>query len=126
MKTFLFIPFLFIFQIIIGQVNPAEIIGKPFRIGNLEVAKKDFPKKMNWIDANKACADLGKGWRLPTKDELNLIYKNKDKIGGFAINQFWSSTEYDTSQAWLQAFDNGSQDFYIKGYEPCVRAVRSF
>ena len=33
---------------------------------------------MNWHDANKACNALGKGWRLPTKDELNTLYQNKD------------------------------------------------
>ena len=41
----------------------------------------------------KACAALGGGWRLPTKDELNILYENKDKIGGFASNNYWSSTE---------------------------------
>ena len=50
-----------------------------------EIAKKDFPNQMSWYDAKKACADLGNGWRLPTKDEVILIYENKDKIGGFAV-----------------------------------------
>ena len=51
---------------------------------------------MTWEDAKKACAALGDGWRLPTKDELNILYENKDKIGGL-IHQlrspYWSSTE---------------------------------
>ena len=60
-----------------------NIIGKPIKIGNIEVAQYNFPKKMDWNDAKKACARLGAGWRLPTKDELNLLYQKKDKIGGF-------------------------------------------
>jgi len=39
-------------------------------------------------------------WFLPSKDELNLLYQVKDKIGGFATNlssgvspAYWSSTQ---------------------------------
>ena len=75
MKTLLFIPFLFMCSIVIGQTyNSDSIIGKPIKIGKLEVAQNDFPKTMFWNDTVKACTDLGKGWRLPTKDELNLLY----------------------------------------------------
>ena len=37
---------------------------------------------MNWQDAKKACEDLGSGWRLPSKGELLILYKNMDKIWG--------------------------------------------
>jgi len=85
MKKLLIIPMLFMCSMVIGQTyNSDSIIGKPIRIRNLEVAQNDFPKEMTWYDAKKACTDLGNGWRLPTKDELNLLYINKDKIGGFA------------------------------------------
>lgn len=50
-------------------------------LGNLEIAQNDFPKQLNWADANKACADLGAGWRLPNIDEMFLIFKYKDKLG---------------------------------------------
>ena len=113
----------------------ASIIGKPIRIGRLEIAQHDFPEYKNWVDSKKACADLGNGWRLPTKDELNLMYKNKDKIGGFANyhsnNYYWSSTEYDYNYAWFFSFDLGSAyyDDYSEGSKLTtyyVRAVRSF
>ena len=61
--------------------------------------------RMNWHEAKIACKKLGPGWRLPTKDELNMLYKNKEEIGGFANNFYWSSTEYDNSSAWFQFFD---------------------
>jgi hypothetical protein len=108
----------------------ASIIGKPVRIGNLEVAQNDCPGPMNWQDAKKACSDLGNGWRLPTKDELNLIFKNKDKIGGFALSAYWSSTEYDSGRAWEHHFNlpgpEGPGYQYTNGKEGSgyVRAVR--
>ena len=104
--------------------NP--IIGKPIKIENIEVAEKDFPNTMNWEDAKKACENLGRGWRLPTKDELNTLYINKDKIGGFAYGYCWSSTEYNSGRAWAQDFSNGKQYYYYKYYLCNVRAVRAF
>ena len=116
----------------------STIIGKPIIIGSLEVAENDFPKKMNWFVAVKACTDLGNGWRLPTKDELNLIYLNKDKIGGLICihvnSYYWSSTEVNTGleqdkygYAWRQTFFDGNQNYGNKGNDyDYVRAVRSF
>ena len=55
------------------------------------------------------------------------MYINKDKIGGFAKVNYWSSTEADNNdRAWKQDFDNGDQyrDYTFKTFR--VRAVRSF
>ena len=95
------------------------------KIGNLEVMTEDLGE-MNWDEAKKACADLGDGWRLPTKDELNILYQNKDKIGGFASNYYWSSTEYDNDGAWIQSFSSGNQFVNFKFRLNYVRAVRNF
>ena len=103
------------------------IIGNTYKIENIEVAEKDFPKGMNWEDAKKACKRLGSGWRLPTKEELNTLYLNKDKIGVFANNIYWSSTENenDNNYAWHQNFNNGNQYGTGKGATYYVRAVRT-
>jgi hypothetical protein len=102
-----------------------KIIEEPGRIGKLEVAQNDFPNKMSWSDATAACEDLGEGWRLPTKDELNLMYLNRVVIGGFAKNYYWSSTEYDHYLAWFFNFFNGTASYlYGKGTTNYVRAVR--
>ena len=102
----------------------AKIIGEPVRIGGLEVAQNDFPEDINWDDAGKACKVLGDGWRLPTKDELNLMYLYKDRIGGFANNNYWSSKDYQTTFAWFQFFYDGFQDVSVKSNLNFVRAVR--
>lgn len=100
-------------------------VGATVRIGRLEVMTKDLGE-MEWKEAKKACAALGGGWRLPTKDELNDLYENKDKIGGFATNNYWSSTEEDYFIAWKQNFGIGFQKFEHKIRTYYVRAVRAF
>jgi hypothetical protein len=84
-----------------------------------------IPKEMNWDDAIKACKSLGNGWRLPNKDELNLLFQNKYKIGVFANNYYWSSTEGPVlSSFWFKGFVNGSQSYCDKSFIFFVRAVR--
>jgi len=66
-------------------------------------------------------------WYLPSKDELNKLYINRVAIrGGFANFFYWSSTEYDSSGAWYQLFDDGSQINFNKGGTLYVRAIRAF
>ncbi len=75
-------------------------------------------------------ADTGTGvysdWYLPSKDELNKLYLNKTVIGGFAGDFYWSSSEYGSSGAWYQDFNNGKQNLYGKNGNLWVRAVRAF
>jgi hypothetical protein len=124
MKKLLLLPLLMITSFCFAQ-DAKKIIGKPIKIVNFLVAQNDFPKLMYWDDAKTECAKLGAGWRLPTNDELNILYQNKDKIGGFAIKYYWSSTQAVTSIMWSQIFNNGGQYGYNKSFTFYVRAVRS-
>ena len=92
-------------------------------INGLEVS--DNLGRMNWDEAIVACKKLGTGWRLPTKDELNMLYKNKEEIGGFASIYYWSSTEDDNDGAWSQYFLSGNQFNFSKFDTYYVRAVRA-
>ena len=70
-------------------------------------------------------------WFLPSKDELNLMYKNlKQKgLGDFGDSWYWSSVQsfVNLNCAWGQRFDNGNQsDDLLKGGYSSVRAVRVF
>jgi uncharacterized protein (TIGR02145 family) len=81
--------------------------------------------------AAKICQDLVLGvysdWYLPSKGELNKLYLNKAAIGGFTSGDYWSSTEFDNSNAWRQYFYNGVQDANLKnGANYYVRAVQAF
>ena len=126
MKKLLFIPMLFACYLCIGQTDSASIIGESINLGNLVVAQHVFPEGMSWDAAKRACKKLGRGWRLPTKDELNIMYQNKDSIGGFANTFYWSSSELGNDDAWFQDFSGGVQYFLNKGSSVYVRAVRTF
>jgi len=109
------------------EVNPNPLIGIPIKFGNLEVAQYEFPNKMNWDDAKKACEALGYGWRLPNQDELKTLYNRVGAIGGFAHDDYWSSTEDGNVGAWVHSFNSGVQYRSKKfTYQYYVRAVRNF
>jgi len=134
MKNLLIIPLLFVCFLSKGQaLDSTSIIGKSIKIDNLEIAQYDFPNQMNWDEAQKACASLGNGWRLPTKYELEILNKNKN--GGFTNGGYWSSTEGAFLFAWQQAFiiadqpntilPSASSGWGIKYSTNHVRAIRS-
>ena len=82
----------------------------PVIIGNLEIAAEDFSGKMGWGEAKQECQKMGDGWRLPTIEELDIMYSNKDKIGGFnEYVAYWSSTryEYSETEVWTLSFYDG-------------------
>ena len=108
-----------------GTVNYNGREVSTVKVGNLEVMTEDLGP-MNWDDATKACADLGEGWRLPTKDELNVLYENKDEIGGFEGKLYWSSSELVNNRAWGQFFNSSAQRGDFKVNVNRVRSVRAF
>ena len=121
--------YLFVFLILSFSIHSFGQDTTTVIIGDLEIMTEDLGK-MNWDDAKKACADLGDGWRLPTKDELKILYENREKIGGFAniYLYYWSSTESNTALAYVVYFtsQNCGEDNYFKTNTYSVRAVRSF
>jgi len=77
---------------------------------SFEVYYENLPA-MTYPDAEKAVAKLGNGWRIPSMEELRLMYKNKDSIGGFIAEAsrsdcpgwYWSSTEYRNSPSYVSS-----------------------
>jgi large repetitive protein len=67
-------------------------------------------------------------WYLPSKDELLELYSRKNLVGEFVANSYyWSSTEYNSGNAWLKDFSGSSYSQAIKsatGYY--VRPIRAF
>ena len=92
----------------------------------LAAQPKDETKEATWNEAQRLASAHGRGWRLPTKDELALLYEQKDVVGGFASSNYWSSTEFVSSYAWFQIFSNGIQSTNLKFNTLPVRAVRAF
>jgi uncharacterized protein (TIGR02145 family) len=80
--------------------------------------------------AARLCGDLVLNgyddWYLPGKDELNKLYINRAAIGGFANNYYWSSSEVNSNNAWVQNFYDGNQYNSNKNNTYYVRTVRAF
>ncbi|MBU0764606.1 MAG: DUF1566 domain-containing protein [Bacteroidetes bacterium] len=94
--------------------------------------------EQNTIDIEAGCATAGIGadicanlvyngyddWFLPSKDELNQMYINKNIIGGFSSGNYWSSSEQASNLAWFQSFSSGSQFENYKDFHYYIRCIR--
>ena len=103
----------------------SQIIGTTYKLDSIEIAQFDLPTTVTWYNAKRECKELGNGWRLPTKEELDKLYNNKDLIGNFVNNNYWSSTEYDSRYAWMQVFIHKSIAITLKEGYINARAVKS-
>ena len=82
--------------------------------------------KMNWNEAIEKVKELGDGWRIPTITELQLIWDSENK-DLFKKEWYWSSSEYDSNNAWLFSFFYGYTYYGLNFSEYSsyyVRAVR--
>lgn len=97
---------------------------------NLQVAINDFQNQMTWPEAIKACSELGSGWRLPSIDELDTIYKlaqTNYKLK-FQKNRYWCNAEINDNNAWCINFYDGKKEkeghYSKKETANYVRAIR--
>ncbi len=68
-------------------------------------------------------------WYLPSKDELDKLYINRDLIGGFQdATNYWSSSQGTAdNRAWVRLFNAGNNQNFNKQFTgAAVRAVRTF
>jgi len=69
-------------------------------------------------------------WFVPSKDELNMMYKNLklNGLGGFHNNFYWSSS-IRKIDGWYQHFGSGNQNvnpLNLRGSDLLVRPIRAF
>jgi hypothetical protein len=109
-----------------------KYFGKPIKIGSLLVSQNEFPKAYGWNNAKLVCSKLGDGWRLPTMDELFILYQNKNLLRNFSRYGYWSSTEGimngNKGVAYFQNFTTGGSKKPILANKLStygVRAVKS-
>ena len=92
-----------------------------------------------WDEAVIACKHLEDGWRLPSKDELNLLRLKKNilkrtmqydskgnPVGDNEDLVYWSSSECYTKLAWAVDFSDGEQTCFEKTTWIGIRAIKSF
>lgn len=65
-------------------------------------------------------------WVLPSKNELNELFKHHWVINYQNDSYYWSSTEYSKNEAWVQHLVDGNQTPYSKEIRWAVRAIRYF
>jgi hypothetical protein len=67
-------------------------------------------------------------WYLPSKDELNEFYKERNNVGAALSSSYWSSSEVITygQNAWEQFFFNSNPYGAAKDTSSYVRPVRAF
>ena len=104
-----------------------------------EVFPCDLPKPMTYLQTRHHIAHWGEeSWRLPTLEELMLMYENKLTICGFDAEQgsgeldqsnwYWSSTALKTYPMFKEAIDfsTGKESwFYLASHTLSCRPVRS-
>ena len=81
------------------------------------------------LEARKYAATLDayghQDWRVPSPDELNMLFQNKAAIGGFnsgPAGWYGSSTYYGNAS--VQSFSDGIQAWSGKGNISALRCVR--
>jgi len=105
-----------IFQKVLNCNNKLFVIGD-----------KDLPESMDHDAAVLACMNMGRGWRLPTVDELKamkeqLFLKN---IGGLASNRlYWSNEKKDSWNGWLFKMEDKWQYDSLIFHKFWVRPVK--
>jgi TPR repeat protein len=97
-------------------------------IHGLATERRDYGyHRLDWNSAMTTASTYGRSmWRLPTKDELNMLYQQKTIVGGFTKDVYWSSTEGGCNVAWSQFFLNGNGYTGEKSFTKHVRVVRDF
>jgi hypothetical protein len=80
-----------------------------------------YCRKNYWAGADLACK--AQGMRLPSAEELNKIYENKDSLTGF--NSFyWTSSEVDSSNVLIQDFSSGNMGSHPKKSSAGILCVK--
>lgn len=124
-KIVIFLLLLFIQVMAMAQNKPLATATIKLKDCGLEVRTADEPVSLNWYDAKAKGESFGEGWRMPTKPELDCLYKNKEKIGGFNRDYYWSSERVGDWNVWVQSFSNGRQFGYSGSNSAKLRVVRT-
>ena len=99
-----------------------------------EASLKEWTEAKNWANAQTAGR---RTWYCPDKDELLALFNTKIEVntalagisGAIKLvtyGNYWSSSEYNSSNAWFVSFSGGSFSFTDKTLRYRVRAVSAF
>lgn len=90
----------------------------------LEVFGADFDL-ITYEEAKLRCQDLGDGWRIPTKEEMNSMCIRKDRLE-LDNNWYWCKSTNTTNPAWSCNISNCSTFANYGSRNTCLfRPVRN-
>jgi hypothetical protein len=81
---------------------------------------------VTWDEANNACKSKGDNWRLPTKDELQVIYHYRNTIAGsdgFRAVAYWTASNRNNYSVYSIDFSTGSATYLSKSNKTAFRCV---
>ena len=109
--------------------NPEEYLPYISVPGTNLIAAKEDAGSGDWDNAVTMCNSSTlagfSDWRLPTQSELLTLYANKNYIGGFTNNVYWSSST-NNNGVWYGVYFSSGDIFYghSKSGNNYVRCVR--
>jgi hypothetical protein len=96
-------------------------------MGDLEVSEKEIIVSME--NVKKELKQFGKGWVVPTNDQLKVMYANRKLIQGYSKNFYWSCSSAGSGfgggeMYWTINFKNGNYKEFFERVELAMRPVR--
>lgn len=108
----------------IGAIGIA--IGTGYYNTMLMLNQNKNPDHAGAISQNYRGPNNKNDWFLPSIDELKQLYSQKRIVGGFLEENYWSSSEKNSNEAWMQDFNNNGKKYDQKSKTYYVRPVRAF
>jgi hypothetical protein len=97
----------------------------------------DAPGTYTWSKGGDYCRALQapghQDWHAPTKDELNILYQNRNtgalkgtfnETGSDPAGWYWSSSPSNFGLGWAQRFSDGGQGNLFRRSDSSLRCVR--
>lgn len=128
-------------NITLNNPTPAFAAGVLSTISVSEPAELEWSKtlcdgeRVDYASAEKAVAELGEGWRLPTRQELESLLDlsrhepaiDTEKYPDTKSTYYWTSSKcaWNDAARWVVHFSLGHVNDGHLGNVACVRAVRA-
>ena len=101
--------------------------GRPIYTTPMDAPPMAFKRALEY--AAKLDAHGHHDWRLPSRAELNVLFKNRTAIGGFKVSDdppvwYWSSAKAENWCARAQRFSDGFEDSIGRLLPSAVRCIR--
>jgi formylglycine-generating enzyme required for sulfatase activity len=95
---------------------------------DFEISPKTNDQHLNWYEADEYCKSLGNDWRMPTIDELRLIFESDHDL---EEKYYWASNENNYGYGWAISMKYGHimydhkrlSQFYVRPVKNLVQIL---